>query len=67
MSGWIDVTKQLPPDDERVLIVYGVHGHAVCIGYRSNRHGKWFDDDGSATNNVTHWMPIPEAPDDGSI
>lgn len=71
MSNWIDVNDMLPPDFEEVL--YCVKTDAkmdILTGHREN--GVWFncymiycsDPLNEKTVKVTHWMPLPEYPED---
>jgi hypothetical protein len=60
---WISVKHQLPEECEVVAVVlYG----EVTAGFLS--HGlkpRWFicTESGYQTDNVTHWMPLPEPPE----
>ena len=56
---WISVTDRLPEDEEYVLIFTA--GGSVLLGF--------YDSDGWDTlegylREVTHWMPLPEAPEE---
>lgn len=61
---WIPVTERLPGfDTERVLVV--TQGELI-LGYPKMdtdryRNGRWV----RYGSNVTHWMPLPEAPKEG--
>ena len=65
MLKWISCEQELPDDGVMVLIT---DGHTVDIGYFEVDDGlweseeSWFDPD-----NVTHWMPIPEADEIGEF
>ena len=52
---WISVDERLPEKLQRVLINYN---GKVCISWL-NANSTWFD---CWNNQVTHWMPLPEAP-----
>jgi hypothetical protein len=54
---WINVKDKLPPKWKKVL-VYAKYFEAYQD--QLNEHGDWSDSDPQA--NVTHWMPLPEAP-----
>ena len=70
---WVSVKDRLPDCAVPVLVTY--------IGYGGNRHGDdvatriddwwlWWDgdlqsSDERVTVKITHWMPIPEAPEKG--
>ncbi|WP_082103222.1 DUF551 domain-containing protein [Robbsia andropogonis] len=74
MSGWIKVSDKLPPPDEPVLVLYF---RDIRVGVRCKEtpgfedtfssYDYWDDayDDGQAWewNDVTHWMPLPEKPE----
>lgn len=76
MSEWIDVNDKLPeitdwPQPEVGLKKMGwskdvlicLDGLAITTGYyRSD--GQWFIHDEHEVNRVTHWMPLPELPDE---
>ena len=55
---WIPVTERLPEKHDRVL----VYSNATRMG-RSidfiNSNGNWY-----TTPKVTHWMPLPELPEE---
>lgn len=51
---WIPVTERLPRED--------------CIIYEANAGRVWFsyaEEVGAADWNITHWMPLPAAPEKG--
>lgn len=55
---WISVEERLPEDDGFVLLC--TSKGAIIKGHYEHKHGRW-----SGLNNrlnVTHWMPLPEAP-----
>lgn len=59
---WIPVTERLPEYPGRFMCVYvdeeyGEVGH--CIDW-----GRYDPDDGWYVSGVTHWMPIPDLPED---
>lgn len=70
---WVSVKDRLPDCAVPVLVTY--------IGYDGNRHGDdvatriddlwlWWDgdlrsSDERVTVKITHWMPLPEAPEEG--
>lgn len=68
-SRWIKINraKDLPNEEERVLIS---DGSFVCIGScsldKDNEHHViyWEDDDGVTVYEITHWMPLPEPPEE---
>lgn len=65
---WIPVTERMPPDSGDVLIYSA--SHLVGVGcYLPNRFvgqkGHWVQwySGGGIGVSVTHWMPLPKAPD----
>ena len=72
MTEWISVKERLPEEAESVLLYskgfdpisgflnYSTSGNP--INYNVN---DWNESDGTvALEDVTHWMPLPEAPND---
>lgn len=60
---WIPVTERLPENDVKVLAIVKEDGYNR-IAFSFNEDGRWWDCfyDGFRNINVTHWMPLPEAP-----
>ena len=63
MDKWISVNDRLPEEFESVLIYDPGQGPFQTIneGYRVNNSWGYIRS-GCYPNNVTHWMPLPEAP-----
>ena len=62
-SKWIPVTERLPGDFDEVLIYCGSYHE---IGWYDPVDKSWRSDFlGSCTEDVTHWMPMPEPPKEG--
>ena len=59
---WIPVEQMVPPDDMRVLCLTRTKKgtHNILVGYHAN--GRWCC---GMNSNVTHWMPVPEPPEEG--
>ena len=55
-SEWISVEERLPEMYEDVLYF---NGHSVGVDFICS-DGMWCEED--VHNDVTHWMPLPEAP-----
>lgn len=82
MSEWISVKDRLPEADGRYLVVTSVCGvpfrdvanytHKYA-GFEEHLWGKamWYDYDGEygdfEKTGITHWMPLPEPPEEGTI
>jgi hypothetical protein len=62
---WIPVSERLPEDTERMLtIVYDAFEDTTAISILQHYgDGDWFSWD-SGRYVVTHWMPLPESPND---
>lgn len=58
-TGWISVEEQMPADNERVLAFTKLGGY--CVARYSKRWDRWMT---SGRVTVTHWMPLPAAPED---
>lgn len=57
---WISVTEKTPEYDMPQLAL-NADGEALIANYA---YGEWFDTWGQDAE-VTHWMPLPEAPEEG--
>ena len=57
---WISVTEKTPEYDMPQLAL-NADGDALIANYA---YGEWFDTWGQDVE-VTHWMPLPEAPEGG--
>ena len=57
---WISVTEKTPEYDMPQLAL-NADGEALIANYA---YGEWFDTWGQDVE-VTHWMPLPEAPEEG--
>ena len=65
---WIPVSERLPEDGEHVLAAYvdtmltaAYYRHHIAFGGVDN----WWDTDECwHTGNPTHWMPLPESPEE---
>jgi hypothetical protein len=59
---WISVKDRLPEDGEPVLVYKERHSEAYGnMSTAYYRRGRWF---GSIGEVITHWMPLPDAPED---
>lgn len=73
MSAWIDCEVQMPPDETNVLAIVNGEVRIAALFWETPGWEEtyeaflyWDDpyDDGQSWDhhNVTHWMPLPEAP-----
>ena len=64
IGGWISVKERMPEDYVNVLIAMtDVAGTFVAVAWRENNG--WNDGEGGwPDENVTHWMPLPEPPEE---
>lgn len=62
--GWISVKERLPERFEPVLVCREKNGSPyVEQGYKDV--GEWWKVYGTRTKHITHWMPLPEPPEEG--
>lgn len=60
---WIPVTERLPDQGDRVLCVVKSFAFPGRKYYNILRYDKYgFNENGIYTDDVTHWMPLPEPP-----
>jgi hypothetical protein len=61
---WIACSERMPDDDIDVL-AWVADGFFDGRCYIVSRAGDWFvDDDARTVSRVTHWMDLPEAPEE---
>jgi hypothetical protein len=58
---WIPVTERPPEKQQRVIVRCKTVG--TTVGWIM--FGEWVTDLGPGCGEVTHWMPLPEAPEEG--
>lgn len=66
ISRWIPVTERLPEVGQRVLFSFRNHRTKqprISIGWYN---GKQWDSPIATEYDVTHWMPLPEPPKEGT-
>ena len=56
-SEWISVEERLPNEDDEVLI-YSSYYHRIRVGAHLPSYIKYCNN----SDRITHWMPLPEAP-----
>lgn len=70
-SRWIPVTERLPEICENVIVYVVYHSSRYVNVIRSvvpayyTEDGFWMYGRGIRLQNVTHWMPLPDAPEEG--
>jgi len=58
---WVSVDDDLPPENERVLIVGNCVMHILRLISQERMH--WIDDFAYTSQyNITHWSHLPEQP-----
>lgn len=64
MREWIPVTERLPEPFRPVIVCRekGKGEYIVEQGFKDV--GDWWKVYGTRTKNVTHWMPLPEPPEE---
>lgn len=60
MSEWISVDERLPADDIAQYLVYDLHGCYFAADFEGGEFN--LNDDYFTSEEVTHWMPLPEPP-----
>jgi hypothetical protein len=60
-SKWIPISERLPEEDGRYL-TYIVNNRLSYMMICDYIQQTWCPDDQTASNNVTHWMPLPNEP-----
>jgi hypothetical protein len=65
MSGWISTLDSFPKDYETVIICIDAGGpmQMVTDGWIDPIDKCWRSGHGKVNGIVTHWMPMPDAPD----
>ncbi|WP_307876119.1 DUF551 domain-containing protein [Escherichia coli] len=58
-DGWIQVSERMPEPYEYVLVTDGFDG---CEVMRVNADGYWGPAKSLYPGSITHWMPLPAAP-----
>ncbi|EEW8249161.1 DUF551 domain-containing protein [Escherichia coli] len=58
-DGWIPVSERMPEPYEYVLVTDGFDG---CEVMRVNTDGYWGPAKSLYPGSITHWMPLPAAP-----
>lgn len=65
VGGWVSVKERLPEDEDECIV--GMEGKWIGIGWYHGSNEKWVVDGESYVNGyVTHWMAIPDLPEEGA-
>jgi hypothetical protein len=68
VDGWVDVKDRLPEPSEWYLVtgdvIYDRRSENVTIAFLSKIDDKWYDIVFRGPLDVTHWMPLPSAPNE---
>jgi len=69
---WINIEDQMPKDDQKVItycdmldnnkIEIAIYKNLVGTEDEKFGHNMFYNKSGWLTDDVTHWMPLPEAP-----
>jgi hypothetical protein len=60
LLGWIPVERELPDDEETVLLYSPEASEPVWPGFRDGDVWRWAD--ATEAHGVTHWAPMPAGP-----
>ena len=62
--GWISIKERLPKDFDQAL-VYDGDKHYPIGSCHKGESGIWYSDMAYGMGTITHWMPLPEPPEEG--
>ena len=63
-SEWISVKERLPKDFDQALVYDGDEHYPIGICHKGES-GIWHSDMAYGMGTITHWMPLPEPPEEG--
>lgn len=63
-SEWISVKERLPKDFDQALVYDGDEHYPIGICHK-DESGIWHSDMAYGMGTITHWMPLPEPPEEG--
>lgn len=63
MGDWIKCSEEIPPDREQVILWDDALGE-VTSGHYSHHTEKFYSRGMIVDNEITHWQPAPEPPED---
>ena len=64
MSEWISVNDRLPRDGRYLTIRYDQVTHSSFADILWFERGDWWNGHYPGNYSVTHWMPLPEPPEE---
>lgn len=59
---WISVKDKLPEKDISVLTFDGTYINVMEYWYDEDGKQVWFNPPSPPSDNITHWMPLPNPP-----
>ena len=62
---WISVEERLPDHEHEVLVYTDRYGGRTEFAYYVRHLEAWYQNCCLLIPNVTHWMPLPEPPEEG--
>ena len=62
--GWISVKERLPKEFDQALVYDGDKHYPIGICHKGES-GIWHSDMAYGMGIITHWMPLPEPPEEG--
>lgn len=60
-EGWVACSERMPEDRESVLL-WDIDLDDACSGHYSHETGNFYQSGMIIDNEITHWMPLPAAP-----
>ena len=61
--GWISIKERLPKDFDQALVYDGDKHYPIGICHKGES-GIWHSDMAYGMGTITHWMPLPEPPEE---
>ena len=62
--GWISVKERLPKEFDQALVYDGDKHYPIGICHKGES-GIWYNDMAYGMGIITHWIPLPEPPEEG--
>jgi len=64
-NAWVSIKDRLPEKPGHYLVFRDCDG--IYIEFFSPVKGFWYDEDADIIGGQTHWMPLPEPPEGGTL